>query len=402
MKFDYRARTKEGNMESGTIDAYSKEAASLLLQKYNIFVTHLEAQKEPSSLGKKFTFKTGVSKKDLAVFFRQLSIMLDSRVPVVASLSSLASQTNKKNFKSILQEISHLVQEGSPLSGALAVHQNIFDGFYINLVKSGEASGNISASLSYISNHLERENDITAQLRQAMLYPIFVLCVLFVVIAIVIIEVMPRISDLIAESGGQPSFFITSILKSYEFLGNYWWAITLIAILLGALVTFYLTTKEGKNNFGIMLLKLPFIGGLLKKIFLARFCGNLATLVTAGVSIQSALKITEDTVNNVVYRKITAQIGKEISEGEKISRVMAKYKEYFPPFVIQMIGVGEETGKLDQALNQVVNFYQKDVKSAIDLFSSLLEPVMIIILGIIVAVMAISVLSPLYEALGTI
>lgn len=402
MKFNYKARTKEGKMEQGTIEAYSQEAASLLLQKYNVFVTHLEPEHQDRLLFSRLKFKPRVSKKNLAIFFKQLSIMLDSRVPVAASLSSLAAQTEKKAFKEIIQEVSNLVQEGTPLSGALAAYPHVFDTLYVNLVKSGETSGNISASLAYIAVHLEQENDIMAQLYQAILYPIFVVCVLLAVIVIVIVEVMPRIADLIKESGGQPSFFISATLDFYAFLGRYWWAIVTVFVLVCTITVFYFNTKEGKRHLGSLVLKIPFVGGLLKKVFLARFCKNLATLITAGVSIQSALKITEDTVNNPVYQQITVQIGKEISGGEKISYVMGKYKDYFPPFVIQMVRVGEETGKLDQTLTQVVAFYQKDIKGTIDVFSSLLEPVMIIGLGIIVAAMAISVLGPLYGALGTI
>lgn len=402
MKFNYKARTREGKMETGTIDAYSKEAASLLLQKYNVFVTSLEEHESKSAFFAKLKFKPRVSKKHLAVFFKQLSIMLDSRVPVVASLASLAAQTTNKGFKEIIADVSNLVQEGAPLSGALATYPSVFDAFYINLVKSGEASGNISTSLAYIASHLESENDILVQLRQAMLYPVFVLVVLLVVVAIIIIEVMPRISDLIKESGATPSGFTSFILRFYDFLGSYWWAILATTAILAGLAVLYFHTKEGKKNLSMLLLKIPFLGTILKKVFLTRFCSNISTLITAGVSIQGALKIAENTVNNPAYKEITSQIEKQISEGEKISYVMSKYKEYFPPFVVQMVKVGEETGKLEVTLMEVVNFYRKDIKTAIDLFSSLLEPVMIIFLGIVVAAMAISVLSPLYGALGTI
>jgi len=402
MKFNYRARTKEGKMEAGTIEAYSQEAAAILLQKYNIFPTYLAVQEQKSSFLKRATFSPPVSKKDLAIFFKQLSIMLDSRVPVVSSLASLAAQTNKKSFKEIIKDIAGLVEEGAPLSGAFGAYPRLFGPFYINLVKSGEASGNISASLNYISLHLEREHDILVQLRQAMLYPVFVFCVLLVVIAIIIIEVMPRIASLVEESGTAPSAFISATLGFYAFLGNWWWVLLVLVLAVAGLIIFYVNTQEGKSATSRMLLKIPFLGGVLKKVFIARFCSNISTLIVAGVSIQSALKITEDTVSNPVYRQIASQIGKEISEGEKISYVMVKYKDYFPPFVVQMVKVGEETGKLDQTLSQVADFYQKDIKGAIDLFSSLLEPVMIIGLGIVVAAMAISVLGPLYGALGTI
>src|SRR6185436_19706310 len=322
MKFNYRARTREGKMETGTIDAYSKEAASLLLQKYNVFVTSLEPHEKGSSFFANIKFRPRVSKKNLTIFFRQLAIMLDSRVPVVASLASLASQTTNKGFREIISDVSNLVQEGAPLSGALAAYPSVFDSFYINLVKSGEASGNISTSLTYIANHLESENDILVQLRQAMLYPVFVLCVLVVVIAIIIVEVMPRISDLIKESGAKPSAFTSFILRFYDFLGSYWWAILAALVLVVGVVVLYFRTKEGKKNLAILLLKIPFLGGLLKKVFLTRFCSNISTLISAGVSIQSALKIAENTVNNAAYKQIASQIEKQISEGEKISYVM--------------------------------------------------------------------------------
>ena len=402
MKYIYKARTKNGKMETGVIESSSREAAALLLQKYDIFVTYLEEQEGQEPFFKNIKIEGRVSRKDLAIFFRQLSVMLESRVPVVQSLSSLAVQTRKSNFKKIITEVSSLVQEGTPLSEALSNYPKIFDNFYVNLIKSGEVSGNISGTLNYISEHLERENDIVTQLRQAMIYPIFVVCVLLVVLGIIVVEVMPRIVDLIKETNSNPPFFTVMMLNFYQFLGSYWWSIIIVVFLVVIALVYYFKTKEGRKNYNKISLKIPFLGGLLKKIFLTRFCSNVSTLITAGISINKALSITADTVNNIVYKSIIFEIEKEDSEGEKMSSVMVKHKDYFPPFVVQMIRVGEETGKLSKTLMEVVNFYQKEIKRSIDLFSSLLEPIMIIFLGGIVAMLAISVLSPLYGALGTI
>ncbi len=402
MKFNYKARTKEGKIETGTIEAYSQETAILLLQKYNIFVTSLEEEATKESFLKTVRFERKVSKKDLAVFFRQLSVMLESRVPVVQSLSSLALQVRNTNFKKAISQIATFVEEGKSFSDALVSYPKIFDVFYVSLVKSGEASGNISGVLNYISENLEREDDIVSQVRQAAVYPIFVIAVMFVVIGIIIVQVVPRIRDLISETSVKPSFFTLFMLNFYKFIEDYWWVILAIVFFLIASFIFYFRTKEGKENFGRLSLRIPFVNNILKKVFLTRFCSNVSTLVSAGISINKALKITEDTVDNVVYKEIIVEIGKEISEGEKISSVMIKYPEYFPAFVVQMIKVGEETGKLDKILMEIVVFYQKEIKRSIDLFASLLEPVMIIFLGIIVGMLAISVLSPLYETLGNI
>jgi len=402
LKFSYKARTKEGKIETGTVEASSKEAAVLLLQKYDIFVTSMTAigEKKPFLINARIERK--ISRKDLAVFSRQLAVMLDSRVPVIQSLNGLALQANKENFKKVILEISRFVEEGVPLSEALGHFPQIFDNFFVNLVKSGEISGNISEALYYIADHLEREQEIVSQLQQAMVYPIFTLSVLFVVLNIIIIFLLPKIEELIRESSANPPPFTQIMLGFYHFLGNFWWMM-MLAFLIGVVaVVFYFKTKNGKKVYDRLSLKIPFLGDILRKIFLSRFCGNVSTLMTAGISINRALKITSDTVNNSVYKEIINEIERKVSEGEKISSLLMQRSDYFPPFVVQMIKVGEETGKLDKTLMEVVNFYQKEVKRAIDLFLTLLEPMLIIFLGLIVGVIAISVFAPLYGALGTV
>src|SRR3989344_8221841 len=402
MKFNYNARNKEGGVESGTIEASSKEAAAVLLQKYNMFVTSLREVAEKNPILQKVSFGTGVSKKDLAIFSRQLAVMLESRVPVIQSLSSLAVQTKKPNFKKIIVEVSSLVEDGVPLSEAFSRHPKVFDSFYVSLVRSGEVSGKISQTLYYISDHLEREHDIIAQVRQAMIYPLFTISVLFVVVNIIIIFLLPKIEDLIRQSSIDPSTFTVITLNFYAFLGNFWWMILSAFFIFVVFIIFYFKTAQGKKLYDTYSLKIPFLGDIFRKVFLARFCGNISTLMSAGISINNSLKITSDTVNNSVYKLIVNEVEKGVSEGEKISSVLAKHQDYFPSFVIKMIKVGEETGKLDKTLMEVVNFYQKEIKRSIDLFLTLLEPILIIFLGLIVGLLAISVVAPLYGALGTV
>jgi len=402
MKFNYKARTKEGKIETGIIEAYSKEDAALLLQKYNVFITSIEEQKVRESIFRKIEFSKKVSKKDLAIFFRQLSLMLESRVPVVQSLSSLAIQTHKLSLKEAVIKISKLVEDGIPLSEAFSRHPLIFDKFYVNLIKSGEASGKISEALYYVSDHLENESDIIAQVRQAMVYPIFVMSVLFVVLIIIIKVFMPKIASIIQETGVEPTFFTKIVLGMFKFLENYWWFLILLLFIVVGWTIYYFNTEKGKKRYDQILLKMPFIKDFVKKVFLVRFCSNISTLLIAGISINQALKITEDTVNNFVYKGIISEIEQKVSEGEKMSSVMSNHQDYFPLFVVRIVRVGEETGKLDEVLTEVVGFYQKEIKRSIDLFSTLLEPIIIVILGVIITVLAISVLSSLYGAIGTI
>ena len=389
-------------METGIIEASSKEAAAVLLQKYNIFVTSLQEEVEREPLLKKIKLQTSIPKKDLAIFSRQLAVMLDSRVPVTQSLISLAAQSNRDDFKKVIINVSNLVQEGVSLSEALSRFPQVFNNFYVNLIKSGEASGKMTETLYYIADHLERERDITTQLQQAMVYPIFTLSILFVVLNIIIVFLLPKIEELIRESDVNPPLFTVIMLHFYAFLENSWWI--MMAGLVFLIITFivYFKTPEGKKSYDSLLLKIPFLGNILRKVFLARFCGNISTLISSGVSITTALNISSDTINNSVYKNIISEVEHRVSEGEKISSVLVEHQDYFPPFVIQMIKVGEETGKLDSTLLEIVNFYQKEIKGAIDLFLTLLEPTLIIFLGIIVGILAISVFAPLYSSLGTV
>mgnify|MGYP001616519657 FL=1 len=386
----------------GSIDAFSREAAIDLLQKYNIFVTSLEEKTEKTSFFQKISFQRKVSKKELAVFFRQLSIMLESQVPIVQSLSSLAAETKKTVLRNTILEVSELVEGGVSLSEAFAVRSEVFSNFYVNLIRSGEASGKIASALYSISLHLERENDVASQVKQAIIYPVFLIGMLFFVIGIVVTQIVPKVEGLIIETGNTPTLFTSAMLKFYNFLGKYWWFLFLVLFFLVVSITIYFRTKEGQREYGEISLKVPFLGGLLKKVFLMRFASNVSTLLIAGVSINKVLKITEDTVDNVAYKRIISDVEEHVSGGEKLSVAMTRHPKYFTPFVLQIIRVGESTGKLDKTLMDIVSFYEKEIKRSIDLFSRLLEPIMIIILGAIVAVIAASVLSSIYGAIGTV
>ena len=389
-------------METGTVEASSREAAALLLQKYNIFVTSIKEQSPLIFRTENISFLNKVSKKDLAIFSRELAVMLQSRVPVTQSLKSLSVQTKNPVFKEKVFKVSQLVEEGSPLSEAMATFPDVFNVFYVSLIKTGEASGRISESLSYLSDHLEREADIASQITGAMIYPAFVIIVMLVVLPVVVLFVMPKLVDLLKETTSKPPAFTQAMIGFYGFLGSYGWILMAGAFLFILFIIYYFRTKTGKKTWDEISLKIPFFGGFLKKTFLIKFAENISTLISAGLSINNALKITKDIVGNSVYERILSETEERVSQGEKISAVLVRYPDYAPAFVVQMIQVGEETGTLDKNLMQIVNFYNKEVQRAIATFTSLLEPILIVIMGIGVALLAISVIEPLYGALGSI
>ena len=402
MKYIYQARSKEGKIETGTVEASTKEAAALLLQKYNIFVTSIKESSPLILRTENISFLNKVSEKDLAIFCRQLAVMMQSRVPVTQSLKSLAVQVKNPSFKSKILKIAQLVEEGTPLSEAFGTFPEVFNVFFVSLIRTGEASGKISESLDYLSAHLERDHDIHSKISGALIYPIFVISVLGVVIAMVVFFIMPRLVDLLKQTTNKPPEFTALMISFYEFLGNYGLFLMIALVLFVIFIIYYFTTKAGKKTYDEWSLKIPFFGGFLKKIFLIRFAENISTLINAGLSINNALKITKDTLDNSVYKRILTETEEGVSQGEKMSSILVRYPDYAPPFVVQMIQVGEETGKLDKNLMEIVNFYEKEVTRAVETFTALLEPMLIIFLGLIVALLAISVIEPLYGALGTI
>jgi len=402
MKYIYQARSKEGKIETGTVEASSEEAAALLLQKYDVYVTSIKAQTPLVLRTENITFLNKVSKKDLAIFSRQLAVMVQSRVPITQSLKSLSIQIKNVSFKEKILKVAQLVEEGTPLSEAFGTFPENFNTFYISLIRTGEASGKISESLYYLSDHLEREADISSSIKGAMIYPLFVIAVLFTVIPIVIIFVMPKLIDLLSQTTSEPPMTTRIMLGFYDFLSSYGWILFVTFFFLVIFLIYYFTTKQGKKKYDELSLKIPFLSGFLKKIFLINFAENISTLIDAGLSIVRALSITKDTVGSSVYKKIITETEDGVTQGEKMSAILIKYPDYIPPFVVQMIQVGEETGTLGKNLMEIVKFYNKEVKQAIATFTALLEPIMIIFLGACVALLAVTVLEPLYGALGTI
>ena len=402
LKFAYQARSKEGKIESGTVEATSKEAAASLLQKYNVTVISLKEIKPSKPILGVGLLAKKVRKKDLAVFSRELAVMIEARVPVVQCLLSLAAQTAKPVFKEALIKVSELVEEGNPLSDAFSFFPKIFNAFYINLIRSGEASGKISESLYYLGDHLEREDDINSKLKEAMIYPALVLALMIGVGIIVMVVIMPKLVEMMQTLGSNVPPSTKMMIGFYQFLNHYGWILMLVFIAMVIFLVYYLRGPEGKKTYDKSILRIPFLGSFFQKVFLMRFAENLSTLISSGLPITQALKITKNTIDNHVYMMIIAETEKNVSEGEKISSVLVKYPDQVPLFVIQMIKVGEETGKLDKTLMEIVNFYKKEVDTAVSTFTTLIEPILIIVMGVGVALIAASVLEPLYGVLGSI
>jgi len=396
MKFSYQARTKEGEVQTGFVEASSREAALGVLQKYGLFVTSLTEVKRPF-WEKKIEFLRRASKKDVIFFTRQLAVMLRSNVPVVESLETIARQMKKPAFQEAILKIAEEVEGGSTLSFAFSHHKKYFSPFYIGMVNSGETSGKVPASLDYLADHLEKEQDFISNLIVAMIYPVFVLLVFFIITMVMGFFVIPKFKEIFA--GMEEDLpLITRIVLNFTNLIKDWWFLG-IAFFFAIGLTFFsfLKSKEARKFLDKILLEVPLLGSFLKKFFLARIALNLSTLISGGVPISQALEITGRVVGNDVYRKIILKTRDGVRAGQTISANFAAYPNEFPIFFIQMTIVGEKTGQLEMTLKNVVDLYQKEVDRTLDAMMKFIEPAMIIILGGLVAFLAASLFIPLFQ-----
>jgi len=399
MKFLYQARTKEGDLKSGTIEASSKEVALSLLQKLGYYVTYLEEEKPPVYAREVRIFQK-VSLKDLFVFSRQLSIMLSSKVPIVEALITLTAQIKNPEFKEAISDVAKEVEAGSTLSKALSKYPKIFPQFYIAMVKAGEASGKLSQSLDFLANHLEREYTVSGKIKGALIYPSLVLVVFLVVFGLMIFSILPSFEKIFAESNVEIPLVTRIILSFSRILREKFLILILILGIPLILIFSYSRTKEGKRFFDEISLKIPFFGRIFKQSLLARFAGNLSTLLSAGVAVTEALEIVEEVVGNETYRSAISKIKEGVKKGESISTLSLLYPELFPPIFNQVILVGEKTGTLSSSLSSISEFYQKETEKLIEDFLRILEPLLIIILGGLVGGLMYSVLVPLYRLMG--
>lgn len=399
MKFSFQARTKEGELQTGLVEAPSKEAALVLLHKYGLYVTLLEEKTLPFYAKKIALFQTS-SKKDLVLFSRQLAVMVRSKVSLVESLETLASQIKKTEFREKTLKLMEDVEGGTAFSTALSHYPKLFSPLFVAMVKSGEASGKLSESLDYLANHLEREYELSSKIKGAMIYPVFILFIALIIVSLMVTFVLPQLTTILKESGQELPFLTNLVIGISDFLRERGLIFLLFFLAFLVFAFRYIKTQDGKKIFDRISLKIPLFGELFKKIYLSRLAENLSTLISAGLPIARALEITGDVVGNESYRNIILKTQAEVKKGESISSVLSAYPSAFPPVFSQMTLVGEKTGTLDSTLMNIVDFYQKEIDRSINSLLSLIEPILIVILGIAVAIFAIAVITPVYQMMG--
>jgi len=394
-QYAYTFLGPDGSKNSGLTTAKDREAAVTLLRNQGVKILSIkEARSKPKRIklrGKK------VGHKELVVFTRELSTMIDAGVPLPRGLATLADQAENKLFKEIINDLTHDIESGTPLADAMAKHPNTFGDVYVNMVGAGEAGGILNDILKRLATQVEKDAAMRHKIRSAMAYPVVILTVTVIAFFGIMLVIMPKIAKIIKDLGGPDAelpIYTQAMLSASGFMQDN--AIFLIAGLVIAIWGFrrYIRTEKGKYKWHAVLLRMPIFGKIFAKVAIARFSRTFASLMGAGVSVLESLEVTGRAVGNRVFQRELEEIAKNVKNGQSLGRQLVE-APFFPPIVGQMMIVGEETGKIDEILVKVADFYEQEVDAVIDSVASIIEPIMIIILGSIVGLIAASVMGPI-------
>lgn len=393
--FSYRAENAQGKIKRGSIVGISENDAILRLRRQEL--NPLSLKEDTNSLVNQISrLINPIKTKDLAIFSRQFSVMISANVPVVESLLILVDQTNNISLKSLIAEIAFEVDGGSFLSDALAKRPRIFSDFFVNIIRSGETSGKLDEVLTYLADEMEKNYDTAAKIRGAMVYPLFVMAGLVGVAVVLMVYVIPSLTTVLTETSMKLPLSTRIIIAISNFTKDYWWVIVAVLIIIVILFRLYVRTYSGRRVVDLAKIKMPIFGRLFQYIYLIRFTRSLSTLLKGGVTITKSLEIVADVVSNLIYRELVLDTLQAINDGNSLATVMER-SDNVPKMVPQMIAVGEKTGKIDSVLDRITVFYTREMTNMLDNLSKLMEPIIMVIMGIGVGIMVAAVILPMYN-----
>lgn len=397
MLFNYKATNASGEPISGVVESDSEREAYAILEENGFEVVSL---KERSSSVLQIQLFARIPNKDVVIMARQLSVMVSANVPIVESIRILIRQTINPQLRTIISEIADEVEGGSKLSLALSRHPKVFSNFFIALVRSGETSGKLAEVLNYLADQLEKDHDLNSKIRGAMIYPAFILTGLIVVGIVMMIFVVPQITSLLTETGAELPITTRALIGLSNFFVNWWWALLLaIGGAIGGIL-YALRTESGKEFFDYWVLKLPIFGPLLQRIYIVRFTRSLQTLIIGKVPLAQGLRVVADVVGNTFYQRIIEQTIAEVEDGSPIASVFERTDE-IPVMVSQMLSIGEQSGKLDLVLEKITSFYAREIDNTVANLVTLIEPIVMVVMGIAVGGMVAAIVLPMYNLAGS-
>jgi len=395
----WEGRTKTGETRRGEVEASDESSVQQRLRA--MALSNVKIRKKPMSLNFKMPGIGGIGQKDLVIFTRQFATMIDAGLPLVQCLEILAGQLDNLAFREVLSKVKTKVESGSTLADALADHPKVFDTLYTQLVAAGEIGGILDTILNRLAQYIEKNEKLKSKVKGAMVYPSIVLIVAVGVTTVLLLFVTPTFEKMFKDFGGAlpaPTQFVVDLSKALQHYGIY-----ILAVVIAAVVAFktWVRSKRGRQQWDAFVIRTPIFGPLIRKVAVARFTRTLGTMISSGVPILDALEVVAKTAGNTVVEKAIRYTREKIAEGKTIVQPLGETK-VFPPMVVQMIGVGEATGAMDQMLTKIADFYDDEVDAAVAALTSMIEPVMMVFLGGVVGGFLVAMYLPIFSIAGAI
>lgn len=404
--YKYSARDASGKKIEGTIQSANQDAAVAEIKKKGLSVMNIEGQQAApglfANMGKVNAKSARVGLQDQLIFTRQLATMISAGIPLLECLEILAEQTDNLGFRAVLTDVVTDVRGGTDFSTALAKHPRVFEDIYVNMIRAGEVSGQIDEILSRLAEYQEATAALRAKITSAMTYPVISLLMIFGITGFLLIFIIPKFKSIFESMNVKLPLITAILLQVADFMENQWYVVLGGIIAFGFLVYSYSKTPFGRRHLDYMKLTVPVFGPLFKKVAVSRFTRTFATLIESGVPILGALEIVASTSGNKIIEDLVMDASESVRQGETLATPLATKPNIFPPMVTRMIAIGEKSGALEQLLNKVSEFYDQQVETSVDQLTSLIEPMMIGIMGFLVGGMVLAVFLPIFELQKTL
>ena len=401
MLFKYKAIDEAGVKKEGEIDALNRDVAISALQRRGLVITSIKGEEESKSFFQ-ISFFERVKPREVVILSRQIATLFDAQVSALKTFSMLAANAENKLVSKRLTQIGDDLQAGVSISGALAKHPDMFSDFYVNMVKVGEETGKLNQVFLHLAEYMDRQYALNSKTRNALIYPVFVIFTFLVVMSLMFVVVIPKLSSIILDAGQEIPAYTKVVIGLSNFFVNYGFMVIIFLVLLGIWVWRLSTTEKGKTYLDQAKLGIPLVGTLYRKLYLSRIADNMDTMLTSGVPIVRAIDITSEVVGSRVYKEVLKDAADAVKSGLSLSAAFERHAEQMPGIMVQMVKVGEETGTLGGILKNLTEFYKREVDDAVDTIVGMIEPAMIVVLGVGVGMLLVSVLMPIYNLAGGI
>ena len=401
MLFNYKVVTKEGIERKGQIEAATSEIAVATLQRRDYVVVSVVPDAKKGFIASSLPFLDRVPMKDIVLMSKQASTLFEAQVSAVKTFELLGQNAESKGIQRALAQVTEDIRGGTSISGAMARQPKVFSDFYVNMVRAGEESGKLTETFIFLAEYLERNYALTSKTKNALVYPSFIIFTFITVMVLMLVKVIPQMASIIEESGQDIPVYTQITLSISDFFVNYGIFFLIFIVVAGFLGWRSLQSDIGRNRFDQIKISLPGFGKLFRKIYLARIADNINTMLTSGIPVVRTLEICGDVVGNSVFKNILEDAVEEVKGGNSISNAFNKHEE-IPQIMVQMIKVGEETGSIGKILKTLARFYNKEVTNTVDTLIGLIEPAMIVLLGVGVGGLLMSVMIPIYNVAGGI